>query len=133
MHYVSQCRACHFKTFCKIQFLFQSYLASAATRQANPAAELASPAAVGKLFSEQMWTCNLLYEGHPQKKCSRTFQNWILYLQVPSSWWPPSTCPLLPCPSACWTPPSPKPSSSPAFLILHSLHCHSTRYDPWNI
>jgi hypothetical protein len=31
-------------------------LARAATRQANPAAELARPAAVGKLFSEQICT-----------------------------------------------------------------------------
>ena len=31
-------------------------LQSADTRQAYPAAELARPAAVGKLFSEQMWT-----------------------------------------------------------------------------
>ena len=29
-------------------------------KQAYPAAEDASPAAVGKLFSEQMWTCKSL-------------------------------------------------------------------------
>ena len=44
-----------------------SYLAKAATRQANPAAELAKPAAVGKLFSEQIWTWKIwrFIWGHP--------------------------------------------------------------------
>jgi len=38
----------------------KSRLTYALPRQAKPAADEASPAAVGKLLYEAMWTCNLL-------------------------------------------------------------------------